>query len=63
MTRTLDQLWSETFRHTKMNAPFYRESLRGLSDITSLAPQRVIVSVCLLLKGVSILSWEVSNTL
>lgn len=41
MTRTLDQLWAETFRHAKMNAPFYRESLRGLNGITSLAPQRV----------------------
>ena len=31
MTRSFDQLWAETFRHAKMNAPFYRESLRGLN--------------------------------
>lgn len=37
MTRSFDQLWAETFRHAKMNAPFYRESLRGLNGTPSLS--------------------------
>lgn len=31
MTRSFEQLWAETLHHAKMHAPFYRESLRGLS--------------------------------
>ncbi len=37
MTRSFDQLWAETFRHAKMNSPFYRESLRGLNGTPSLS--------------------------
>ena len=37
MTKPLDQLWAETFRHAKMNSPFYRESLRGLNGTPSLS--------------------------
>ena len=37
MTRSFDQLWAETFRHAKMNAPFYRESLRGLNGTPALS--------------------------
>ena len=37
MTRSFDQLWAETFRHAKMNAPFYRESLRGINGPPALS--------------------------
>ncbi len=37
MTRSFDQLWAETFRHAKMNSPFYRESLRELNGTPSLS--------------------------
>ncbi len=37
MTKPFDQLWAETFRHAKMNAPFYRESLRGINGMPALS--------------------------
>ena len=37
MTRSFDQLWAERLRHAKMNAPFYRESLRGINGLPALS--------------------------
>lgn len=37
MTKPFDQLWAETFSHAKMNAPFYRESLRRLNGTPALS--------------------------
>ncbi len=37
MTRSFDQFWAETFRHAKMNSPFYRDSLCGLNGTPSLS--------------------------
>lgn len=37
MTRSFDQLWTETFHYVKMHSPFYRESLRGMSGTPALS--------------------------
>jgi phenylacetate-CoA ligase len=37
MTRAFEQLWAETFRHAKLNAPYYREAWRALPGLPALA--------------------------
>jgi phenylacetate-CoA ligase len=37
MTRSFDQLWTETLHYAKMHSPFYREALRGVSGTSALS--------------------------
>ncbi|MGC3958807.1 MAG: AMP-binding protein [Verrucomicrobiota bacterium] len=36
MTKTIDQLWAETFRHVAERSPFYRELFRGAKAVPAL---------------------------
>ncbi len=36
MSRSFDELWSETFRHAAAHSPFYREQFRGLGSTPAL---------------------------
>ncbi len=36
MTKSFDQLWTETFRHAAANSPFYRELFRGVNGVPRL---------------------------
>lgn len=37
MSKTVDQLWAETFRHAAEHSPYYRELFRGQKDAPALA--------------------------
>lgn len=36
MSRSFDELWSETFRHAAEHSPFYREVFRGMKSVPAL---------------------------
>jgi phenylacetate-CoA ligase len=37
MSKTIEQLWAETFRHAAERSPFYRELFRGRNDVPALS--------------------------
>ncbi len=36
MSKTVEQLWAETFRHAAEHSPYYRELFRGQTDVSAL---------------------------